>query len=112
MMIPNSVDLNIDTLFIPDDSLNNLLILYIIECDNLTKLVIGDNCLSKLDTLRIYNLPVLTSLSIGDGSFDDGSGKPYPIGNKEEALTRKLDCQYKNKSLILQGMMHSRGCYD
>lgn len=100
----NSIDLTIDSLTIPDNSLNNLLILYIIECDNLKQLVIGDNCLSKLDTLRIYNLPILSSFSIGDDSFDDGSGKAYRIDNKEEGLTRKLDCQYKNKSLILQGM--------
>lgn len=96
------IDLNIDTLVIPDNSLNNLLILYIIECPKLTKLVIGNKCLARLDTLRIWNLPRLVSFSIGDESFDDGSGKAFPIGNKEEACTRKLDCKYKNKSLILQ----------
>lgn len=99
-----NVDLNIERLIIPNDSLNNLLILYIIDCPNLVKLEIGKNCLSRLDTLKISNLAKLESLSIGDESFDDGTAKAFPVQSKEEACTRKLDCQFKNKSFTLQGM--------
>lgn len=103
--------MNIESLVIPDNSLNNLLIFYIIDCPKLTKLTIGNNCLARLDTLRICNLSKLTSFSIGDETFDDGSAKAYPVSSKEEACTRKLDSQFKNKSFTLQCMIFPRILY-
>ena len=83
----------------------------IVDCPKLKKIEIGKECLKSLDTFRISELPALTTLFIGDDSFDDEASRARvgnchlcpsrAVSSKEEALTSKLDCKYKNKSLVL-----------
>ena len=89
---------------IKEGSLNNLLIFFIVDCPLLKTIEIGRGSLTRLDTLRIASLPKLTTLLFGDYAFNDHSEStnPDPKESSEERLaTRYLDCQYKNKSLIL-----------
>ena len=98
--------MQIQSLKISECSLNNLLIFYIVDCPLLKTIEIGRGSLVRLGTLRITGLKMLTTLLFGDDAYNDHAesvnSAPTEI-SEEQRLTGSLDCQYKNKSLILKG---------